>query len=250
MPNFKRLLLIHVLAACSLLAPERAAFAEPPPGGYGDAPADGYAAEPTAQPVYAQPTYATAQPVQQQPAAQPATAEEGRGIEYGFHLIVPIWLTDLNNASSASPDVGVVRAAPGIGIQGRIGWEFPGGLSGEINLGAMINNVSYSGTISDQTLNAFWLGAGLRYSFLNRTAWVPFIGVGLQLTGWGDSVCGSGCSRTYTLGANGIVGLVLEINQFLGIEAGVQVMGSSKGETFSRPQLIVSPLAGLTLYYY
>lgn len=242
MPNRTRLLQLFLLA-CALLAPGQAALAEPPPGGYGEPAPDGYA-QPTAQPAYAQPT---AQPVQQQPAVQPATAEEGRGIQYGFHLIVPIWLTDLNDVSTGSP--AVVRAAPGLGIQGRIGWEFPGGLSGEINLGGMINTISYGGTLSEQTLDAFWLGAGLRYAFLNRTAWVPFVGVGVQLTGWGDNVCGSGCSRTYTLGVNGIVGLVLEINQYLGLEAGVQVMGSSKGETFSRPQLIVSPLAGLTLYY-
>lgn len=241
MPNRTRSLLFFALSTLLLVTPGRAALAEPPPGGYGQQPVaqPGYAQQPVAQPGYAQ--QPVAQPgYVQQPVAQPATARQGRGIEYGAHLIVPVWITDLNPG---------VTADPGIGIQGRLGWEFPSGWSTEVNIGYMGNNVVTSGATSDATLDAFWFGAGLRYSLLNRTAWVPFVGAGLQLTNWGDAACSSACDRSYTLGVNGIVGLVFEVNEFVGIEAGVQVMASSKGRRFSRAQLIVSPLAGLTLYY-
>lgn len=184
--------------------------------------------------------------MQQQPAQQePATAQQGRGIQYGAHLIVPIWLSDPAGGNGESVD-------PGIGVQGRLGWEFPSGWSAEFDLGVMVNRVTFDSSLglSDRQLDAVWLGAGLRYSLLNRTAWVPFLGVGLQLTGWGDDLCGgSSCSRKWTIGANGIVGLVLEVSQFLGLEVGVQVMASSEGEVFKGVQIIVSPLAGITLYY-
>ncbi len=247
MPNRTRSLLFFALSTLLLAMPGRDARAEPPPGGYGQQ-------QPVAQPGYgqqqpvAQPGYGQQQPVAQpgyaqQPVAQPAqpvTARQGRGIEYGAHLIVPVWITDLRPG---------VTADPGIGIQGRLGWEFPSGWSTEVNIGYMGNNVVSTGATSDATLNAFWFGAGLRYSLLNRTAWVPFVGAGLQLTNWSDAACSSACDRSYTLGVNGIVGLVFEVSEFIGVEAGVQVMANTKGDRFSRAQLIVSPLAGLTLYY-
>jgi hypothetical protein len=255
MPNRTPSLLLFLFSSVLLLAPGRSALAEPPPGGYGEPvqqptaqPAYG---QPTAQPAYGQPVQQPAygQPQQQPVQQQPVTAQQGRGIQYGAHLIVPVWLTDVR---SASPSLPGVSADPGIGIQGRLGWEFPGGFSTEFNIGYMINNVTTTdvgGLSESEQLDAFWFGVGARYSLLNRTAWVPFVGVGLQLTGWGDATCSGTCSRSYTLGINGIVGLVLEVSEFLGLEAGVQVMASSKGDAFADPQLIVSPLAGLTLYY-
>src|SRR5262245_53370777 len=56
-------------------------------------------------------------------------AQQGRGIEYGGHLVVPVWLTEdlINN--------------PGIGFQGRVGWEFAGGFTAELIVGFMTNGL-------------------------------------------------------------------------------------------------------------
>ncbi len=181
-------------------------------------------------------------PQQQAPQEQPATAAQGRGIEYGAHLLVPVWLTDEGALN------------PGFGIQGRIGWEFGGGFSTEINLGAMFNGYKDF----DATLSNVWLGGGARYAFLNPSAFVPFVGAGLKLNFWGacavvdtgvgtETICSD--ERELTLGLNATVGAAYEIGPYFAIEFGANVDLTFPGDVFEESELYVSPFVGGTLYY-
>lgn len=201
--------------------------------------------QPQYQPQPGQPQQGGVQVVEQQPAEQPR--QNGRGIEYGAHLIVPIWTEE--------------GLDPGIGIQGRVGWEFPGGFTPELNIGFMYNGSSVSvdtnfDGIPDTTVsgnfNDFWVGGGMRYVFLNPSAFVPFVGAGLALNVWGASC--DGCTdseRKITLSFNGLVGFAYEITQQIALEAGVQVNYSLRGDVFADgfTPLWISPFLGGTFYF-
>jgi len=235
------------LSSILVLAFAGTAHAEPP---LGEAPAAQPVAQPVAQPTAqpvaqpaAQPVYAEQQPVQQQPVEQ--APRQGRGIEYGGHIIVPIWLTEPSQMDIP------IAVSPGIGIQGRIGWEFPGGLTTELNVGGMVNAlVDY-----DETVNNVWLGLGARYAFFNPSAFVPFIGAGIKLNFWefcdaevgGVGACDA--ERQLTFGFQGLVGAAFELSPFLALEGGVQVDATLPGNVFDETQIYLSPFAGATLYY-
>lgn len=215
------------------------------------------------QPVYQdqqqpQPVYQDQQqqPVYQDPQQQPVevveeeeSAETGRGIQYGAHLVLPIFLAD--NNTDLDPGIG-------IGVQGRIGWEFGAGLSVELAIGIMYNPGSSSDPgYTGYGLTDIWLGGGLRYSFLNETAIVPFIGAGLGVNLWSDTFTdAAGVTRSTgqsvpTFGVNGTVGVQIEISPEIGLEGGAQINWTSDPGTdiAVRPTLWLSPFLGGTLYF-
>ncbi|MEM9192912.1 MAG: hypothetical protein AAGF12_27300 [Myxococcota bacterium] len=198
------------------------------------------------------------QPVQQQPQPQPVqqqpTAAEGRGIEYGAHIFVPIFVTETD-----LPDL-----TPGIGIAGRIGWEFGSGFSAELNLGIQANffGETTDGTgaviIDSGSLTSFYVGGGIRYAILTALRIVPFFGLGVAAHFFdgcaeattGASVCTD--TRDVSVAANGVVGLAYEITAAAALEAGAQVnvLFPNGDNTFPRDtQVFVSPFIGGTLYY-
>jgi hypothetical protein len=214
----------------------------------------------TQQQVVADPNAQYAQP-QPQPvpdASGNVEAQQGRGIEYGAYLLVPIFLT---NPSGRALDSGPIAASPGIGVVGRIGWEFGGGLTLELTLGGHANNLSTdeSGVTRSATVTNIFGGAGVRYSFLNASALVPFLGAGLQLNFWGSDNASDGTVSTTNdyaaLGLNGVAGLAYELSVDLAIEAGVRADFTTQpknpaGEAFfEQGQLTLSPFFGATLYY-
>lgn len=199
---------------------------------------------------------------QQQPQQGPAVAEQssneqaqaGRGIEYGLYLTVPIFVTNPTGSD-------VISTSPGIGIIGRVGWEFGSGFAAELNLGVQWNGMSgelLGVTVSGSFTNVF-AGAGIRYSFLNPSALVPFVGAGLQLNFWGaDTGSGSGTSTTndhLALGVNALVGLAYEVSADLALEAGLRTDFTTQGKDdagnpfFDGGQVYLSPFIGGTLYY-
>lgn len=218
-------------------------------------------AYPAAQPYQQQPYQQ--QPYQQQPYQQPGqvqvveqsqltqpqpvapTERVGRGLEYGAHLVIPVWLTN------DFYELGV-----GVGFQGRVGWEF-GAFTLEGNLGYMASPVNGDW---DLLISDLWLGGGARYSFFNPSALVPFVGVGVALNVWTSSysdVYGTVTSSDseVTLGFNGLVGLAYEISVDAAIEIGAQVNYTLAGQTFfcdvggsCEGQLWLTPFAGVTLY--
>lgn len=195
--------------------------------------------DPMGQPAYAQP--GEVQVVEQgPPPAEPMPMErQGRGIEYGGHIVVPFFLTEGGN------DYNV-----GIGLQGRAGWEF-GNVTLEGNIGWMFNSLADD---TDIALQNVWLGVGVRYSFFGPSALVPFIGAGAALNIWMLSIAdayGDYYSEDgkVTLGANALVGFAYEINEDAAFELGCQGNFSLKGEAFQDHQIWLTPFIGGTLYY-
>lgn len=182
-------------------------------------------------------------------------AQEGRGVEYGGYLTVPIFV------GANVPD----GLGAGIGLLGRVGWEFGSGFAAELNIGVQYS--TYSGTIGvdtnfDGVIDTFesvdggisnvWGGAGLRYSFLNASALVPFVGAGLQLNFWGiDYGSGDTYNDSIALGFNALAGIAYEVSADLAIEGGLRWDISGKGSKgpFGSAQSYLSPFVGATLYY-
>ncbi len=265
------LVALLLLSSAAVFGPELAQAQEQPP--VMQQPTAQPVAQPTAQPM-AQPTaqpmaQPTAQPVVQQPGqpapgqqqggvqvidqSQAQTAPTSRGLEYGAHLIVPIFL-------ASNSDVGL---SPGIGIQGRIGWEFPGGFTTELNIGAMVNGssadwVDASGaSVGGYSMTNLWLGAGVRYAFLNPSAFVPFVGAGIVLNFFNDAITVGGItdssgSSVITFGANALVGFAYELSRYIALEGGVQInytIPPTSSEIAAQPEVWLSPFLGGTLYY-
>jgi hypothetical protein len=192
------------------------------------------------------------QPVQEQPATE--QAQQGRGIEYGGYLFVPIFLTNPTGTD-------FVTTNPGIGLMGRIGWEFGSGFTAEATIGGQWNSLSveFAGVTATGSFTNFFVGAGIRYSFLNASALVPFVGAGLQLNFWGvdrtDDGTVSTTNDSLAFGFNGMVGLAYELSADLAIEAGARIDFTTAGSTdgggtfFDGGQAYLSPFVGATLYY-
>jgi hypothetical protein len=249
--------LIFLASLASLLGVASSALAEgpegsPPPGQPGAPPPGQPIMTPEGQYVEQQPP-PDGQYVEQQPVEEQSGAE-GRGVEYGLHLVVPIFFKE--------------GVRPGIGLQLRGGWEFGGGFTAELNIGALIN--SYGPVLQDE-LEArgdpeiggrndghsnIWIGAGVRYMFFNPSAFVPMVGAGVKLNIWNlcDNDAGDGLicqgSSDVTFGVNGMVGAAYEISPFVAIEAGLQVELSGAMRTFDRRvAMFLLPFVGGTLYY-
>lgn len=176
----------------------------------------------------------------------------GRGIEYGAHLIVPVYL---GNPTLDLPTEPEVALGLGIGFQGRLGFEFPGGLTLEGNVGVLGNNVDEVGALSasNTTLVNVWVGLGGRFSFLNPSALVPFVGAGIAANLWSVSTDKGGTVESseseFAFGFNALGGIAYELSPELAAEFGVQVNYSLAPESFSKGFLFVTPFLGGTLYY-
>lgn len=230
------------------------ARAEPAPGGEGASAAVASAAAPAA-----------AEPAPEDQRAQ------GRGIQYGLHLLV------------ASPLHGVLAEdfAVGFGLQGRIGWELPSGLSLEVDVGYQgfgVQDYEVGGADSDDSIGALYAGVGARFAFLNPTAFVPFVGAGLATNLWivpteteffgrsGQYYCGSDFACELAPGGSGesafggvsllgnvAAGGIYEITAKIAIEAGAQYsivmvpgpFDQARGANFG----YLTFFAGGTLYY-
>jgi len=252
-----QVLLASIALALSAAIAPGVALAEPPPGTTYEPPPEGYDQTQQTQLEPAQDgQLQVVESGQQQPPpgqpqpVQPAqTAEEGRGIEYGAHLIVPIFLTN------------DLAGSVGIGIQGRAGWEFPGGFALELNIGIQGNGFALYDPVTDLdaegVITAVWIGGGARYAFLNPSAFVPFIGAGIALDFWGTTYDWSdGTTEEYqsqiTFATNALVGAAIELSPYIGLEFGLQVNYSFPGNVTlfdGKGQLWISPFAGGTLYF-
>jgi hypothetical protein len=180
------------------------------------------------------------QPVMQAPPPQTANqqAQQGRGIEYGVYGYVPVFI------ASTNPNLGA-----GIGVQGRIGWEFGSGFTAELQGG-----LSYNGLIGlNYGLTNLWIGVGARYSFLNDSPFVPFVGGGISLNFWGLTSYGNNDALAF--GFNLLGGAAYEVSADFAIEAGLQFFGTSDATTgFTRIfggdfAFGLAPFVGVSLYY-
>lgn len=217
------------------------------------------------QPVQQQPIQQQQQPVMQQQQQQPVqTARQGRGLEYGAHLLVPIFLSnpvaDITDTVTGTR-VGGADAGFGLGGQFRVGWEFGSGLTVELNLGGAFNGMTGELADSgiavelDSNLLMGWFGAGVRYAFINPSALVPFVGGGISVyavdfCSTETSACSSDATGfNATFSANVLAGIIYEISPFVGLEAGVQGTVVFSNDVFVETELLLSPFVGVTLYY-
>ena len=102
----------------------------------------------------------------------------GRGIQYGAHVISPIYLMAMDRGGGGGESLG---PGPGAGLHGRVGWEFPSGFTVELYGGFAFNALDVvPGEVADRghVLSQADLGIGLRYMFFNETAVVPFVQLG------------------------------------------------------------------------
>jgi opacity protein-like surface antigen len=227
------------------LLPAAVAHAEgPQPGeaGYVDPQ---YQQQPQQQQVIADPNAQQQGPVVEDQSSN-QQAQEGRGIEYGAYLTVPIFVGGvMGDATNV-----------GVGILGRIGWEFGSGFAAELNIGVQYNGATLvdlgTGSTFDGGVTNVWGGAGLRYSFLNPSALVPFVGLGLQLNFWGaDDGSGSTTNDSMAVGFNALAGLAYEVSADLAIEAGLRwdISGKGSNNIPGEATSYLSPFVGATLYY-
>lgn len=175
-------------------------------------------------------------------------AEQGRGLQYGAHLLTPIYLTDVRRAGPG-PTLPLVN--PGGGVLARVGWELPAGFSVELQGGVAFNYVDQVADAPSHVLTAVDLRAAARYAFLNPSAFVPFVqlGVGARLF-WGDWPDDTANLAAAVVAAlHGGVGAQIELTPYFGLELGVLVDYLFAHDLFHEPGIVgLTPFAGVSLY--
>lgn len=174
---------------------------------------------------------------------------QGRGIQYGAHLVSPILLTDFVRS-----DVGErILPGGGLGIRARIGWEFPSGFTAEIYGGLGVNGVDTEGMERSSSLITADVGVGARYMFFNETAFVPFVQLGLGIRYY-DIEWPSGAEEdgdpSITLPLHVAVGAQIELSPYFGIEFGVMADYAVGLDVLQDGVFVLTPFAGVTLYVY
>ncbi len=175
----------------------------------------------------------------------------GRGIQYGAHITSPIYVTPIQRGGGSRDLLGMNA---GGGVRARIGWEFPSGLSIEVYGGLAFNGVSEvlgEDPMRSHVLTQGNLNLGLRYSFFNETAFVPFIqaagGARFLYFTWPN---GDEESPVTAAVASAAVGAQIELSPFFGIELGALVDYVFGMDAFETGFLSVTPFVGVTLYVY
>lgn len=180
---------------------------------------------------------------------------QGRGIQYGAHLISPVYLTTVAPPAGGAP----LDVSGGLGLHGRVGWEFPSGFTVEVFGGFAANGVWRPDAFADEMSSAFTrveVGAGLRYMFINDTAFVPFVQVGASFRWfWFDYVDAANdvqaIDAELTGAVHGAVGFQIELSPYFGIELGCAVDYTAWADIFAEPGIVsIMPFAGVTLYVY
>lgn len=175
---------------------------------------------------------------------------QGRGVQYGAHLVSPILLTDFRRNGGAER----ILPGGGLGVRARIGWEFPSGLTAELYGGLAVNGIDTEG-MSDRrsTLITGDFGVGARYMFFNETAFVPFLQLGLGLRYY-DIEWPSGAEEdgdpSLTLPVHVAVGGQIELSPYFGIELGVMADYAFGLDVLEDGVFVLTPFVGVTLYVY
>jgi hypothetical protein len=179
---------------------------------------------------------------------------QGRGIQYGAHIVSPLYLSTV-----APSDGRTIFPSGGAGLLARIGWEFPSGLTLEVHGGFAVNGVDRPAGFTDMSsvITRAEVGGGARYMFFNDTAFVPFVQVSGALRWfWFDYVdargtsVGSQDSSSPTGALGGALGAQIELSPYFGIEAGIAVDYTFGASLFEEGFVSLMPFLGVTLYVY
>lgn len=178
---------------------------------------------------------------------------EGRGIQYGAHLVSPVYVMPV-----LAPDETPVGVDAGLGVRARIGWEFPSGFTLEVQGGFAANAIPNATLEMSNVFTRAEVGGAARYMFFNETAFVPFIEVGGAfrwfffdwMPAGGRRVNSSGDGESLTGAVTGAVGAQIELSPFFGIELGCAVDYTFAGGVFADGFVAITPFVGVTLYVY
>jgi hypothetical protein len=159
--------------------------------------------------------------------------------------VTPACLYDFTLCGESTP-------LPGIAGQLFGGWEFAHGFSVRLGLGGSFNRIE-AGT--NNALTNVWGFAQARYSFLNRTAIVPFAQLGVQVNFFSaciEDVLGDCYNVDYrtTLGGFAGGGVMVELSEKFGLEVGmnVNISGTGFDQFFSNVPVWLSPFVGGVLF--
>ena len=154
----------------------------------------------------------------------------GRGIQYGAHLISPVYVTRVIAQNEAMMDGTPIGVDGGLGVQARIGWEFPSGFTLEVQGGLAVNAVPDADFEMSNAFTRGEIGLAARYMFFNDTAFVPFIQIGGTVRwfffDWrnpDNDVVTAGERENLTGAIKGAVGAQIELSPYFGIELGCAV---------------------------
>lgn len=177
---------------------------------------------------------------------------QGRGIQYGAHIISPVYLTSVQPRNGRP-----LQPSGGAGLLARIGWELPSGLTLEVAGGFAMNGLDRPAGFDElgSVFTRAEVGGGARYMFFNDTAFVPFVGIGGSLRWfWFDYLDAGGrvsaVNEELTGAIQGAVGAQVELSPYFGIEAGVAVDYTFAASAFEEGFVALMPFLGVTLYLY
>lgn len=182
----------------------------------------------------------------------------GRGIQYGAHLISPVYVTSVLAQNGEGVDGTAVGVDGGLGIHARIGWEFPSGFTLEVQGGLAVNAVPDADYEMSNAFTRGEVGLAARYMFFNDTAFVPFVEVGGALRwfffDWRPSRTAdpqtAGEHENLTGAVKGAIGAQIELSPYFGLELGCAVDYTFAGAIFTEGFVSVTPFVGVTLYVY
>ncbi|MGE0790628.1 MAG: hypothetical protein AB7S26_33425 [Sandaracinaceae bacterium] len=182
----------------------------------------------------------------------------GRGFQYGAHVVLPIYATDVRRAEGG---LSAPVFNPGIGIRIHLGWELPEGFALLAYAGFAFNYVDYgcpagmpdcARSMLRDNVQRIAAGAELRYSVFTDTPLTPFFGVGGGLSiFWVEWEDGLGeLAAAPTVGLHAAVGSQLELAPFADLELGAYVeYAFTMDGSFHEPGiLVVTPFLGVSLY--
>lgn len=161
--------------------------------------------------------------------------DRGRALTWGFAVIVPVWLGDLREPGGR----GLEYVNPGGGVEGRIGFELPGGLA----LG-VAGGISAHASDNSRAINAYRGGAEARWTIDVGEIVAPSFGiaVGFMLV----ELDATGIRPTAY--ARVLAGAQILFAPWLAMELGVSLEGALGIDAFRDPVVWVSPQIGLSFY--
>ncbi len=177
--------------------------------------------------------------------------------ELDIHLGVPIFLSNVRfdmpaYRDSVTREIIPVPINPGFGFDVRLAKDIGNGLSLGGEFAMQVNRID-DGAPGTATLGNGYLGFTARYSFLNPSAVVPFVGTGVGIGGWFVTFSGNGTSESTdsraSLIAHAVAGVAYELSQDFAIEAGLRFNATTSGDLFDRGFVWLTPFAGGAFYW-
>ena len=167
--------------------------------------------------------------------------------QVSIYFGLPTFLTD------ATDSLGT-----GFSFESRFGFDL-GLFVPEVGFGTQINWFDDPSSRDTGSLSAWWLTVGLRFQWINRSIFTPFLSGAIDMNFWhlsGDEFvacdlyyCGTVDNYRFAPGLSSRVGIVIEPHHSFGVELGVRTAMTFEGSMFDQPEAWLSPFLGGTFYF-